>query len=98
MKGLDTLFIVTLLAVTNLPGQTLSRYTTGELLNKIKANATASYSNADLNKGLLYLGYTEIDKKGFSRNKMFGMSSMYLVELNSPSRIQLTRFHYQENY
>ena len=51
-----------------------------------------------LNKGLLYLGYTERDKTGFSGNRTFGMSSMYLVELKSPSTIQLTHFHYKENY
>ena len=47
MKGLYTLFIVTLFAVTNLSAQTLSRYTTGELLTRLKANSTGSYSNAE---------------------------------------------------
>ena len=51
-----------------------------------------------INKGLLYLGYTERDKRGFSGNRTFGMSSMYVVELNSPSIIQLTHFFYKENY
>ena len=47
MRGLYTLFIVTLLALTNLSAQTLSRYTTGELLHRLKANTTGSYSNAE---------------------------------------------------
>ncbi len=48
-----------------------------------------------LNKALFYLGYEEIDKTGFSRNKTFDMSSMYLAELTTPTTIKLTKIGFR---
>lgn len=67
-----------------------------KLENVRKKNGWQINIYTHLNKALLYFGYTEIDKTGFSRNKTFDLSSMYLAELNTPTTIKLTKIGFRE--
>ena len=48
-------------------------------------------------KGLLFLAHSENVRIGFSK-RLIGSSSTYLVELKTPSTIQLTNIDYRERY
>ena len=49
------------------------------------------------NKGLIFLDYSEKMLIGFTKREV-GSSSVYLVELNSPTTIQLTNITYRQRY
>ena len=48
-------------------------------------------------KALLYLDYTEMVRMGLSKQVM-SSSILYLVELNSPTTIRLTKINYRDRY
>ncbi len=53
------------------------------------------YTNSK--KALLYLDYTEMVKMGFSKQLMRS-PSLYLLELDSPTTIRLTKINFRERY
>ena len=48
-------------------------------------------------KALLYLDYTEMVRMGLSKQAM-SSPTLYLVELNSPTTIRLTKINYRDRY
>jgi len=70
---------------------------------KEKLDNTSKKDNAKIivythgKKALLYLDYTEMVKMGFSKQLM-RIPSLYLLELDSPTTIRLTKINFRERY